>query len=303
MKKVKKTNKIIAGIIFIIILLSRNVLAANITKEEIGKNMEEYTSGRKVISVKLNNGDEVTAGNTEPDTDPIKLKMLDDKIELNTKDGILNINYIIESNKVKFNTNRSMGENDTEGDIYLTMVAPELMSLCFLSITDSYGIDSKKALKYYQDKLTEGEEKKDTSNMDILDIMKKEKDIKDEVFTYKLSQGVSENEENIVYNTDLVINLDKVNLLKDKNTTINEQKPSNPVENTKPNKTLQTNNNKNNEIAKNSEVAKNNVIKNKTNNEDLPYTGKNDFIIIAVILCVSLAYISYKKYIHYKGIK
>lgn len=303
MKKVKKINKIIAGIIFIIILLSRNVLAANITKEEIGKNMEEYTSGRKVISVKLNNGDEVTAGNTEPDTDPIKLKMLDDKIELNTKDGILNINYIIESNKVKFNTNRSMGENDTEGDIYLTMVAPELMSLCFLSITDSYGIDSKKALKYYQDKLTEGEEKKDTSNMDILDIMKKEKDIKDEVFTYKLSQGVSENEENIVYNTDLVINLDKVNLLKDKNTTINEQKPSNPVENTKPNKTLQTNNNKNNEIAKNSEVAKNNVIKNKTNNEDLPYTGKNDFIIIAVILCVSLAYISYKKYIHYKGIK
>ena len=302
MKKVKKMNKIVTSIIFIIILLSRDVLAANITKEEIGKNMEEYTSGRKVISVKLNNGDEVTAGNTEPETDPIKLKMLNDKIELNTKDGILNINYVIESNKVKFNTNRSMGENDSEGDIYLTMIAPEIMTLCFLSVTDSYGVDSRKALKYYQDKLTEGETKKDPNKMDILDVMKKEKDVKDEIFTYKISQGISENEENIVYNTDLVINLDKVKLLKDSDNSTNIIESNKPAQNIKPNKPAEDI--KPNKENVNNDIKNNQVVNaNKTKSEDLPYTGKNDIIIFVVMLFLGVSYISYRKYIHYRGIK
>ena len=259
-----------------------------INRDILKKNIEQYTSGDKIVTVHLDNGDEVIVGNYETETEPIKVIVDKNNIQLKDSKSLININYNVLENKCIFKINETIDSNASYNEFINKVNLPQMFSICFLAITDEYGIKSEVALKYYEERL----EKKDVvqpeenlSECNYVDLSKliieQQKNVKDIVYNYTTIK--KEYIENIkyTYEVELEINLQNINKIESTNSdkiNINE------------------NNRENNQY--------NNI--NQNNNEDnisikqekLPQTGQRKIVEAIICVLIVTAIVDYYKMKH-----
>ena len=212
-----KRLKIIFVILIISFIIGTSSYATSISKESLQRNMTRYLTGEKVAVTQLDNGDEIAVGNVDPEGDPIDLEMLDDRMILKDSTGSIEIFYNITDQNCSFFINREISEDDAPEDLYLSLMAPQMLSICFLSVTDEYDIISELALKYYEERMEQEEidiseeEEASLNNAKLAKIIvESQKNVNDEVFSYKISGEEFEQEAKYQYTAELTINLDKV---------------------------------------------------------------------------------------------
>lgn len=234
-----KRIKVIFVILIISLIIGTSSYATSISKESLQRNMTKYLTGEKIAVTQLENGDEIVVGNVEPEGDPINLEVLDDRMILKDSTGSIEIFYNITEHNCNFYITREISEEDKPEDLYLSLMAPQMLSMCFLSVTDEYGIMSELALKYYEERMEQEEidvseqEEANLNNAKLAKIIvESQKEVNDEVFSYKISGEEFEQEQKYQYTAQLTINLDnvlKINGVIDIPEEYNPQTPENII--------------------------------------------------------------------------
>lgn len=212
-----KKLRILFVILVISLIIGTSSLAVSINEESLQRNMNKYLTGEKVAVTQLDNGDEIAVGNVEPEGEPINLQTLDDRLILQDSTGSIEIFYNITDYNCNFYVTREIKEDDEPDDLYLSLMAPQMLSMCFLSVTDEYGIMSELALKYYEERMLQEEidiseeEEENLNNSKLAKIIvESQKAVNDAVFSYKIAGEENEQEQKYTYTAELIINLDNV---------------------------------------------------------------------------------------------
>lgn len=294
----KKYIKIISVMVLLLILISTcletfalEIQVSNssnqvVTKEKLEESLKGYADGSKSASAKVG-GSSYSIGSDG--SEQVEIVVTDTTIEFA---GYV-YNYTISNSKVHFTYDVEVKDGDT--DYVSKMLQTMLFPTLFVAVTDLYGIDSNKALYYYESIYNANRELVESipSDVDVNDAINymqylsttsQFKEINNTVFT--LNYDITENSDTVFKCTDnLIINLDKVSSITDFNATSYEMSNTNteaPVV-----------------------TGVENKVENPTNtstNNDLPYSGLEDdntFISVSLIL-IGIALIFYVKYITLK---
>ena len=149
MKKI--LNKCLILILIVVICGMQNVYAETIiTKENLEKSLKEYVCNGKTVTATI---DESTITLGPEDVPEEQFEMTDTAIRITLKpeetgfdeDFVIEYNYVIENNQIKFDTTIT-DTNYTEEQKLLSAV---LLPMLYLSVTDLYGVDSEKSLEYF----------------------------------------------------------------------------------------------------------------------------------------------------------
>ena len=258
MKKI--LNKCLILILIVVICGMQNVYAETIiTKENLEKSLKEYVCNGKTVTATIDESS-ITLG---PENVPEEqFEMTDTAIRITLKpeetgfdeDFVIEYNYVIENNQIKFDTTIT-DTNYTEEQKLLSAV---LLPMLYLSVTDLYGIDSEKSLEYFM-----------SAGYDVTGDT-----VETEVFS--LTAGDT--------SLSLTMNLDKISMI---------ENPSNDDDNNNDDQNNSGNNNtgdSNNEEDNNDTTNRGNVQRedNTTAQGKLPDTGANMWVIVLGIVGVML---------------
>ncbi len=294
----KKHIKIISIVVLLLILVSTcietfalEIQVSNsnnqvVTKEKLEESLKGYADGSKTATAKVA-GSSYSVGLTAEE--PMEIIVTDTTIEF---EGFV-YNYTISNSKVHFSYEVEVKEDDS--NYANKLLQSWLFPTLFLSVTDLYGIDSNKALYYYESIYNANRSaigsvpsdidvKNGVSYLKYLSTTDQFKEVNNPVFT--VNYEILENSDTAFkYIDNLAINLGQVNSIVDFNATAYE------LANTNTEESIVTG------------------VENKTNttniintNNDLPYSGLEDdntFISVSLIL-IGIALIFYVKYITLK---
>lgn len=278
---VKKEIKIVSLILIFLLMFTITVQAVTVTKETIKKNLESYSMTGKVASAVVGNSKYTVGGDA---TDISSLAITDDTISFISSSTPLVFKYTISGNTCTFTAQADITNQTNTSDYLTETLKVNLLSACFLAVTDSFGIDSSDALYYYEERVATTKLNIDYTGIDNQDYLNLSKEyvenvdsVNDAVFK-QYTKTLTNNNTNCKYETILEVNLNqvaniKVDVPNVQNTspttpttpTTNENVFVNTAENEIANElTNETTNTTENEIG-NNEVA--NVEANVVNNE------------------------------------
>jgi len=208
-----KKIKIIGLIIVFLLMGTLIVQAATATKESIKKNLENYSYTGKVASAVVGNSKYTVGGDAAKIS---SLAVTDDTITFISSNTSLIYKYKVEGNICTFTAETDITAQATTNDYLTETLKVNLLSACFLAVTDSDSIDSNNALYYYIDKV---EKTKLNLNYDgiandnYLALAKRYVEkigrVDDTVFN-QYTRTLTNNETNCKYETVLEIKLDQV---------------------------------------------------------------------------------------------
>lgn len=213
-------NKSILIIFFIVILLmvfTLPVKAVTVNKETIKKNLESYAMTGKVASTIVGNSKFTVGGDAAKIS---SLAITDNTITFLSSDSPMVYNYTINGNLCTFKAEVDINPETKTEEYVSARLKTNLLSACFLAITDSYDIASDDALYYYvekseQTKLNidyEGIDNKNYVGLSQRYVAQVGK-VEDTIFR-QYTKVLVNNEQNCKYETILEINLDQVSNLK-----------------------------------------------------------------------------------------
>ena len=236
----KKYIKIISVMVLLLILISTcletfalEIQVSNssnqvVTKEKLEESLKGYADGSKSASAKVG-GSSYSIGSDG--SEQVEIVVTDTTIEFA---GYV-YNYTISNSKVHFTYDVEVKDGDT--DYVSKMLQTMLFPTLFVAVTDLYGIDSNKALYYYESIYNANRELVESipSDVDVNDAINymqylsttsQFKEINNTVFT--LNYDITENSDTVFKCTDnLIINLDKVSSITDFNATSYEMSNTN----------------------------------------------------------------------------
>lgn len=300
----KKYIKIISIMVLLLILVSTcietfaleiqvsNISNQTVTREKLEESLNGYATGAKSATAKVGSSTFSIGLNAD---EPMNIAVTDKTIEL---EGYV-YNYTITNSKVQFSYDIEIKEGDK--DYVGKMLQAYLFPMLFVSVTDIYGIDSNKALYYYESIYTANRETMEAVPSDVntndamsyinyLTTTSQFREINNTVFT--VNYDITENSDKIFKCTDnLMINLDKVNSITDFNATSYE------MSNTSVNNVVEEP-----PVVTGVENKVNNITTNTSTTNDLPYSGLEDdntFIAVSLIM-IGIALIFYAKYVTLK---
>jgi len=273
---IKKKIKIISLIVIFLLMFTITVQAVTVTKETIKKNLENYAMTGKVASAVVGNSKYTVGGDA---TDISSLSITDDTISFISSSTPLIFKYTVNGNTCTFTAQADITSETSTNDYLTETLKVNLLSACFLAVTDSFDIDSSDALYYYEERVTTTKLNLDYTgidNQDYLNLSKEYveniKDVNDAVFK-QYTKTLTNNETNCKYETILEVNLNqvaniKVNTPDVQNTSPTQTATENVFINTATVEneiTNETTNTTENEIGNNN--VENNIQTNAINNE------------------------------------
>lgn len=263
MKKILYKSLIL--MIIVVICSIQNVYAKTIiTKENLEKSIKEYVCYGKSVTVKIDDSTLSIGGEKLPEdqfemTDTVIRIILKPEQTTFTKDLVVEYNYVIENNQIKFDTTII----DTENQEEQTLLAIALLPMLYLSVTDLYGVDEEKALEYF---IKAGYNSTENS-------------VESEVYSLTISDT----------SFSLIVNLDKISSIETENPSEDNNDNNNTNNNSNGNNNSGNFNNSNDTTNK----EDNTIAPGK-----LPYTGVNIGLIVLVLVgvMVIVGVINQRKY-------
>lgn len=226
--------KIGSMIILFLLIGTIAVQAVTISKETIKKNLEGYSLTGKVASAVVGNskytvgGDSAKIGN---------VAVTDDTISFVSSNTPFIYKYKVEGNVCTFLSETDLTKETTMDEYLSQTLKINLLSACFLAVTDSYQVDSNNALYYYMDKIEKTKlnvNYNEINNQDYLALGKRYVETIGRVDDKVMNQYIriiSNTETNCKYETVLEIKLDQITNISVDRPATNSSPITNPNEN------------------------------------------------------------------------
>jgi len=144
-----KKLKIVSLIIIFLLIGTLAVQAATVTKESIKKNLESYSLTGKVASAVVGNSKYTIGGEAARIS---SVAVTDDTISFLSSNTPLIYKYKVEGNVCNFTAETDITAQTTTNEYLTETLKINLLSACFLAVTDSENVDSNNALFYYIDR-------------------------------------------------------------------------------------------------------------------------------------------------------
>ena len=144
-----KKLKIVSLIIIFLLIGTLAVQAATVTKESIKKNLESYSLTGKVASAVVGNSKYTIGGEAARIS---SVAVTDDTISFLSSNTPLIYKYKVEGNVCTFTAETDITAQTTTNEYLTETLKINLLSACFLAVTDSENVDSNNALFYYIDR-------------------------------------------------------------------------------------------------------------------------------------------------------
>ncbi len=254
MKKNYNIKICILTILIMVLILSSKVLAATITKETLQTNMNAYASGNKKATATVSNSTITIGGDGSAEGGTVSL---DDTTIRYTYQGYeMTAAYTITATEANFTVNTSTeGLSDDKALIEVTKPLV-LLPLCFLGITDAQGVDSNKALYFYENAISNSSTSVDN-----------------DIFSYTMTGD----EKAATYTLKVKLNADFSNISEESDSE-GEIKESNEI--TEANEIKESNEIK---IGDNT-ISENEIFdQNKASDKDIPDAGPEKWLPISIV--------------------
>ena len=237
------------------------VQAVDVTKETIRKNLESYAMTGKVASAVVGNSRYTVGGDA---AGIASLAITDDTLSFISSNTPLIFQYKIEGNVCTFIVESDITDQTDTNDYLTETLNINLLSACFLSVTDSFDVDSNDALYYYEERAEQTKlniNYEGIDNRDYIGIAKRYVEnvgmVDDAVF-HQYTKVITNSDTNCKYQTILEIKLDQVSNIKVERPVV-EYPTTNTNTTAEQNTLVPVNNTTSNEIA--------NEVVNETSNE------------------------------------
>lgn len=145
-----KKLKIVSVLILFLLIGTIAAQAVTVSKESIKKNLENYSIIGKVASAVVGNSKYTVGGDAARIS---SIAVTDDTITFSSSNTPLIYKYKIEGNLCTFTAETDITAQTTTNEYLTETLKINLLSACFLAVTDSTSIDSNNALYYYIDRV------------------------------------------------------------------------------------------------------------------------------------------------------
>lgn len=254
MKKSYNIKICILTILIMMIVLSSRALAVTITKETLQTNMNAYANGKKKATATVSNNTITIGGDENAEGGNI---VLDDTTIKYTYQGYeMTGTYTISDTEASFIVNTSTDGLSNDKALIEVTKPLVLLPLCFLGITDANGVDSNKALYFYENA-----------------IFNSPTSVNNDIFSYTMTGD----EKAATYTLKVKLNAD-FSSISEENNSEGGIKESNEIKETNEIK-------ESNEIKISDNMMSENEIfdQNQASNKDIPDAGPEKWISIAIV--------------------
>ena len=238
-----KKLKMVSLLILFLLIGTIAVQAVTVSKESIKKNLENYSIIGKVASAVVGNSKYTVGGDAARIS---SIAVTDDTITFSSSNTPLIYKYKIEGNICTFTAETDLTASTTTNEYLTETLKINLLSACFLVVTDSDNMDSNNALYYYIDKV---EKTKLNVNYDGIDnqnivaigrrYIENVGRVDDVVFN-QYTRILSNTDTNCKYETVLEIKLDQVSQISVDRPATNSSPTTQPNTNTTANPSTTT---------------------------------------------------------------